>query len=67
MIGKLISVLFGDYFFDKKGISKGNVVAHSYTPSLEKDVNKNAKLTSNSRVCNFFYWLYSEEKTNGQS
>lgn len=64
MFKKIAYGLFGNYFFDKKGISKKNIIANSYTPSFEKNTKQSVKLTSDSKIYNFFYWLYSGEKTN---
>lgn len=66
MIKKLIYKLFGNYFFDREGLSKKNIISYSYTPDLGKEISKGAKLTSESKVYNFFYWLYSDDKIEKQ-
>lgn len=58
MLKKIIYKIFGRYFFDRSGISLKNTVSYSYTPELENETNKDSKLTSNSRVNNFLYWIY---------
>lgn len=66
MIKKFIYKIFGNYFFDREGLSKENVISYSYTPDLGKEINKGVKLTSESKVNNFFYWLYSDDKIENE-
>lgn len=58
MVKKMIYRLFGSYFFDRKGISKKNTISYSYTPGMKNESNYDGKLTSDSKLHNFFYWLY---------
>lgn len=58
MLKKIIYKIFGSYFFDRSGISQRSTISYSYTPELENETNRDSKLTSNSRVKNFLYWIY---------
>lgn len=58
MLKKMIYKIFGSYFFDRSGISQKNTISYSYTPELKNEKIEDSKLTSNSRLNNFLYWIY---------
>lgn len=60
MLKKIVYKIFGNYSLDRSDISPKSTISYSYTPEFGNKTNKDAKLTSYSRINNFFYWLYKQ-------